>query len=829
MNRHSSSARRPARLSSALTTTSLTWLDLVVWLLALACTWGFLSLVPLQREQDFSLGSTDSTVAKDFHLAETTDQGRGYRWTTGKSRLLLQPQGLGQHTLRFTATAPRPDGSSVPLQVTINDTIRFDVLMQDQTRRFSLLVPGDTVRRGLNEVRFESPTFVPVEVNNDPERNLGVVVFESAWQASEPQSWLLPAQIIAIMLVGLLLYLLLWRLGISFGWRSLILLLLIAINLAMRHSDTRFMFRWNALLMSGALALALAIALAVVWRWPAQPTKLAWRAWFQAHWRAFVGYLLATLVMLFPLISTMTSHIPGGMGDNLEYLWKMEWYRVALLEQHVSPTHVPQIFYPTGAELTISEMAPAHMLLWLPITSLLGATISYNLIMLSTFVLSGFFTYLLARRMGAKPGAAFVAGLVFAFCLRRFFHITGHFGMMGTQWLPLALYGWEGFLQRRRVWDGFVAGLAMVLASWSTLHYGATIPLLLLLYAPFRLGLRELPSMLQGWRALLVTSALCIVLVLPVAVPYAESQALGLTFKHRYEQLLLHTSTLSEYVLPNPYHPLWGNWVSQFYRLHDGGEHNFGIGYTLLLMVLASFWLARKTPYLRALWPIILVNIVMSLGPEWRFADGGSIKLPVWYVVNYVPVLSGIRTWSRMAMYVVLCCALLASLSLSNLPQRLPRWFQHYAWALASGLVLFEMISILPYTPTAPRAVDLWIGQQPGSGAVVQIPNGFGGQSEYYSLFTGKPTNQGTGKFPPPAFREGQNRLLGFPDVSSRRLFQRWGTEYIIIDQQAMDLEYPRWRERLPEFPEFREVYRDEVYIVYHFELDDTHTAWLQR
>jgi hypothetical protein len=783
----------------------------------------------LQREQAFSLGSTDSTVADDFHLAETTDQGRGYRWTTEKSRLLLQPQGLGQHTLRFTATAPRPDNSSVPLQVSINDTIHFEVLMHDQTRRFSLLVPGDLITQGLNEVRFESPTFVPDEINNDRERNLGVVVFENQWQVSEQQGWLVPSQVGLIMLVAVLMHLLLWRLGISFGWRSLSTLLLIAINLAMRHSDPRFMFRWNALLMSGGLAVALLIALIVVWRWPAQPTKLPWRAWLDAHWRAFAGYLLATFVMLFPLISTINSRIPGGMGDNLEYLWKMDWYRVALLEQHVSPTHVPQIFYPTGAELTISEMAPAHMLLWLPFTSILGSTITYNLIMLSTFVLSGFFTYLLARRIGAKPGAAFVAGLVFAFCLRRSFHITGHFGMMGTQWLPLALYAWEGVLKRQRVWDGFLCGMAMVLASWSTLHYGATIPLLLLLYAPFRLGLRELPSMVQAWRALLVTSALCIVLVLPVAVPYAESQALGLTFKHRYEQLLLHTSTLTEYILPNPYHPIWGSWASQFHRLHDGGEHNFGIGYTLMVMVLASFWLARKTPYLRALLPIIFVNIVMSLGPEWRFADGSSIKLPVWYVVNYVPVLSGIRTWSRMAMYVVLCCALLASLALSNLPERLPRWFQHYAWALAGGLVLFEMISILPYAPTAPRAVDLWIGQQPGSGAVVQIPNGFGGQSEYYSLFTGKPTNQGTGKFPPPAFREGQNRLLGFPDDSSRRLFQRWGTEYIIIDQQAMDLEYPSWRERLADFPEFREIYRDEVYIVYHFAHSNEQAAWLQR
>lgn len=773
----------------------------------------FLRSTPLSADRSFSLGGTDSSTARRFSLAETTANGRGFRWTTGDSTLALAAQGLGDHTLRLTLSAPWPEQvvGGVPVTVTINDQLSLMVQQDDKARRYILLVPSKEVRAGNNLVRITSPTFQPQEVNNDEQRDLGIVVFDAAWRGLEPQTWLVPTQTALIALAAGLFYTLLLVSGIPFWPRICTLLLFAAITLAMRHSDSRFMYRWHALLVTGVQALIFAALLAAWWRHKAVPTILPVRNWLRAHWPAFVGYVLVTVVMLFPLITHLTSEIIGPPGDNFEYLWKMSWFEQALLGQHVSPVFAPQIFYPTGAELTISEITPAHTLLGIPLTALLGPIPSYNLMIVASFVLSGFGTYLLAHRLGATRGASWVAGLIFAFCLRRYFHANGHFGMMGTEWLPLALYGLEGVLTHRRMWDGFVCGLGLALASWSTLHYGSTLPFLLAVYALVRVGARHLSQLMPSWRPIVVAGAIAFALVLPLAQPYAEAQAEGLTFKHRYEQLLLHTSNLREYVLPNPYHPLWGPWAQQFYRLTDGGEHNFGVGYTALILALVGLWLGRKRRAVQALAVLIVINIVASLGPEWVFADGSRMPLPVKLLADHVPVLSNIRTWSRMAMYVILCLAPLAALALSSVPKR----WRNAAVAVAALLVLGESVSMLTLSAPGPRAVDLWLHDQPGMGAVAQVPNGFGGLNEYYTLFTGKPSNHGTGKFPPPAYREGQNLLFGFPRESSVRLLQRWGTDYVIVDEAAMTISNPDWRDGLATQPLLTPVYRDQHYSVY--------------
>src|SRR5262249_16262140 len=76
-----------------------------------------------------------------------------------------------------------------------------------------------------------------------------------------------------------------------------------------------------------------------------------------------------TSALPFPLIPPFATHIVGGYGgDNFEYLWKVQWFADALASGYGSPVFAPQVFYPTGADLTISELTPAHTLLGAPLT-----------------------------------------------------------------------------------------------------------------------------------------------------------------------------------------------------------------------------------------------------------------------------------------------------------------------------------------------------------------------------------------------------------------------------------------------------------------------------
>jgi hypothetical protein len=90
-----------------------------------------------------------------------------------------------------------------------------------------------------------------------------------------------------------------------------------------------------------------------------------------------------------------------------------------------------------------------------------------------------------------------------------------------------------------------------------------------------------------------------------------------------------------------------------------------------------------------------------------------------------------------------------------------------------------------------------------------------GGVDMYYSLFTGKPANQGQGKFPPSLYREGRDLLDDFPKESAVRLLQRWQTDYIVVDEAAFDQTAPGWRARLAAQPLIDEVYHQGGYRVF--------------
>ncbi|NTU81958.1 MAG: YfhO family protein [Chloroflexales bacterium] len=810
--------RGAAKLASAVLAPAARVQLAAILALLLLCV-AFLHSAPLNTRYDFSPGGVGAPLTRGFNLAETTADGRGFRWTDGDSSLDLPAQSEAAHTLRLRLSAPRPDSTApVPIAISVNGQPLIAVDQGPTARHYAVLIPSTQMRLGVNAVRIESPTFQPAEVNREA-RALGVVVFEVGWHALGPTPWLLPAQIGAIAIALLLLALLLTRFAIALPWRLLVLALFTAILLAMRHSDARFVYRWHAVLATLLVAALLAVALAVTWRRtrqgallgePARPDRGAGPT--PPLLLVLAGYSLATALMLWPLLTVFTTQVPGGPGDNWEYLWKMGWFGEALVGQLVSPTFAPQLFYPGGAELTISELAPAHNLLYMPVTLLAGPVVSYNLALLVSFVLSGLFTYLLARRLGASAGAAFVAGLIYAFSVRRFFHINGHFGMMGSQWLPLLLYAWEGLLTRRRPWDAFLAGLAYVLCAWSTLIYGTIAPILIIGYTLLRIPPRAwLTTLRQIWPLLVLMAAISVALVVPAVQPYYEAQQEGLTYGHQYIQILMNAVRPEYYLLPNPFHPLWGAWASQLYR-PDGGEHFASPGYTALLLGLLGLWVGRRRIEIRALALLLLGFAVLSLGPELPLAEQRSLPLPAKLLFDYLPVFGNIRTWGRMVFFVMLCLALLAAVGLSALPRRLSRW----SWALAAALVLIESASALQFSAPQPRPVDLWLRAQPGSGGVVHLPYRDTPPQEFYTLlFSGKPVSQGHGKFLPAAYREGRNIYVRFPDESSLRLMQRWQTDYIVVEEATMDQLRPDWRATLAALPLATWVYAEGGYSVY--------------
>src|SRR4029079_1012264 len=114
-------------------------------------------------------------------------------------------------------------------------------------------------------------------------------------------------------------------------------------------------------------------------------------------------YLLLTLVMTWPLAIGVARDVPGDLGDSLLHLWILCWGAEnvpRVITGHLAPHDFwnANIFHPEPLALSFSEHLFGEVVQILPIYAITGNLIlCYNLLFLSSFVLSGLGMYLLVR------------------------------------------------------------------------------------------------------------------------------------------------------------------------------------------------------------------------------------------------------------------------------------------------------------------------------------------------------------------------------------------------------------------------------------------------
>ncbi|MCL6540962.1 MAG: hypothetical protein K6T87_10350 [Roseiflexus sp.] len=767
---------------------------------------------PLDTQHLVIIGASDRGIATGFHGAEISQaDGRPFRWTTAEATVRLPAHGVTDHLLMLRLAAPTGVAPSMPqaVAVDLNRTHLATLPVLPAPRVYRLLAPHHRIAIAGNDITLRTAT---TRVPGD-RRDLGVVAFAVTCAALNETAWLPSVQAAAVTGAAWALLIALRSSGIG-ALRWIVVALFTLISLSMRHSDLRFAHRWEALLLTLGLATVFALFLLITARWKGSEASVE-RSTFNAHHLAFpliitgVATLLAVL-LLAPLTPDPARFVPGPPGDNLEYVWKLQWFADAIAERR-SPTFVPYLFYPTGYELAYSELTPAHTLLGLPLTLLAGSTLTYNVLIVISFVLTTLLTALLAERLGAGRLGAFAAGIGVGFCLWRYQHTLGQMNMIGTQWTVLALYGLEGFIRRRSSSDAALMGTGVALAAWSSWYYGPTLWLIMALWLLMRWPWKETRSLRTAGPAALTAPLVALALIAPYAQPTIQALRGGDT-RHEYTSLLSLSARPLDYLTPSRYHAIWGAWSAQI-APDTAGAQLVAPGFALLALAGVGAWRWRRSPITWTLLIIAGVCFVLSLGPEFRLGDR-TIPLPALLAYEHIPVLRSIRAWSRMAFYVQICVGLLAALGLTGFAQWRRAW-QALGVVAVCG-VLLEVAHAAPWSAsTAPRPVDRWLATQPGSGATLQVPDSFSGAIEYYALFSKRPSLTGYGTFEPAGATADLVWLREFPSERALTTLRRLGGEYILVRRNAMDRERPGWRERATQQPELAQVYEDDEFTVY--------------
>ena len=584
------------------------------------------------------------------------------------------------------------------------------------------------------------------------------------------------------------------------------------------------------------------------------------RRWgFAGRWRrevlVLVGFAALTGIMTWPLLRHFRSAVLGPPGDNLEYVWKMWWFKQALLDLRISPLFNPNVFFPFGYPLALSETTMTHTLLGLPITALFGEVVAYNTVVFCSFVWSGYGLYLLCRQLGCGRMASFLSGVAFSFCPYRLAHLgAGHLPLLGTGWMPILLLGLERSIQRPNWRSGLLAGVGYALTALSSWYYAVMMGVfgglyLLLRARPWRRSLWRLAL----WRDLGLAAIVAMLLVAPAALPLFRAYGQG---EASYGYSLAYVDQWSaspiDFVYPNAMHPWWGRALIQGYT-QNIQENLVYLGIVPVTLAFIGFWSRRRKRQTKAVAALVVLALILALGTtlhfggkpiylrvpeavEYQFSRAmyvltsrwalhkvdysslrrpGAIVLPLPTLLLYlfVPAVDAMRVWARFGVLAMMGVAVLAGWGLEALLARIGarRALRRLLSVVATGALLMEF-AVLPYpfghTVVKGQPIDYWLAQQAPGSALIHYPleKTWYGWMLYPTRVHDQPIAYGYGTFVPRAYREASATLTDWPSAGTLALLKDWGVRYVLLGARSYGERWPAVREAMTELPTVRQV-----------------------
>jgi len=283
---------------------------------------------------------------------------------------------------------------------------------------------------------------------------------------------------------------------------------------------------------------------------------------------AFAIYLLLSIATTWPLARGLARDVAWDLGDPLLNIWILTWdveQIQRLLTGDLSRLRDffdARIFHPAPLALAYSDHLVPQALQVLPVILLTGNPIlGYNLLFLSTFVLSGLGMYLLVRELTGSAVAALVAGLLFAFAPYRLAQ-SSHVQVLSSQWMPFVFYGLARYVRSSGSRSLALAGaaLALVAQALSSGYYLLYFTPFAIAFAVWELTRQRLWRGARVWIAI-VGAGLCVaVLVVPFLLPYAAVRAQGLGTRSLTEVSRFSADVYS-YATAFPEQRIWGSLV----------------------------------------------------------------------------------------------------------------------------------------------------------------------------------------------------------------------------------------------------------------------------
>jgi hypothetical protein len=288
-----------------------------------------------------------------------------------------------------------------------------------------------------------------------------------------------------------------------------------------------------------------------------------------------LAYAAIAVVMTWPLAGRLTRDVAWDLGDSLLNMWILAWdceQLRGILQGHFSHLRHffdANIFHPAPLTLAYSEHLIPQAIQIFPIYAVTkNPILCYNLLFLSTFVLSGLGMFLFAREVTGSTAAGFVGGLLFAFAPYRIPQ-SSHLQVLSSQWMPFALYGFRRYFEGGRM-------RALIGATTAAVVQGLSCGYYLLYFSPFAIAyviwemwrLRRFSDR-RTWIALVAAAAIAAAIVTPFVIPYFRVSR-ELQLSRSLPETIRLSADVYSYATASAAERFWGKRIADVFPKSEG-------------------------------------------------------------------------------------------------------------------------------------------------------------------------------------------------------------------------------------------------------------------
>jgi len=455
------------------------------------------------------------------------------------------------------------------------------------------------------------------------------------------------------------------------------------------------------------------------------------------------AYALLTVVVTWPVSIHLSDSVAGFEGrDSFQHVWLFWWFWEALLNKHQPASQVSMLYFPTGASHPVLWLHPLVPLLGLPLTGSFGPALTYNLVLLISFVVAGILGYLLTRLLVGQAQAAFIGGLILAFAPYRMGHaLAGHLLLIFDVALPLYVLALWLWLKRPSPQLSALYTVSLILVLLSHPNF---VGYFLLLITPILLMTYWLKRGESAWwqgKRLFLFWLISGLAFLFFALPTLLELGGGRLAYLQPGDVGEHSADLVSFFTPSPFHPFWKKnpptFTMQQFDRPSAMEEGFNyVGLAALILIGVSVWRRRSEA---RLWLVVgLLAMLFSLGPTLKVGGRATQFVMPYTLISNLPFFSWSRTPGRLTMTTMLAVSILGALGLACIM----RWCRQgqCRWGLLvvlTGLIIFEYLPVWPF-PVDFRPVSPYyhrLGQVQVQGGLLDMPVSGSRRASNYAMY----------------------------------------------------------------------------------------------